>query len=114
MMAVHLPAEPAMAWLSLLLFLPWFAILGGLFCWYPRQPRHARRWWFDGLALLLALACSVLAMHWGYRHALGQSGTGPIWPQVLAVLCAYTAFLVVMLLALGVRPYLLGGMPTRR
>ncbi len=26
--------------LALLLFLPWFAILGTLYWWLPRQPRH--------------------------------------------------------------------------
>ena len=28
-----------MAWLSLLLFLPWFLLLGGLYWLFPRQPR---------------------------------------------------------------------------
>mgnify|MGYP000163768309 CR=1 FL=1 len=29
-----------MAWLSLLLFLPWFCVMGALYWWFPRQPRH--------------------------------------------------------------------------
>ena len=33
-----------MAWLTLLLFLPWFVVLGGLYCWFPRLPRTPRRW----------------------------------------------------------------------
>ena len=31
--------ESAMAWLSLLLFLPWFLLLGSLYWLFPRQPR---------------------------------------------------------------------------
>lgn len=93
-----------MAWLSLLLFLPWFALLSSLFWWYPRQPRTPRRRVFDGAVLLLALLLSVLAMHWGFRIGLAQGGAGPIWPQVLAVLYAYGAFLAVLVLALLLRP----------
>ncbi len=35
---------------------------------------------------------------------MAQLGAGPIWPQVLAVLYAYGAFLAVLVLALLVRP----------
>ncbi|WMJ71347.1 hypothetical protein [Stenotrophomonas sp. 24(2023)] len=92
-----------MAWLSLLLFLPWFLLLGSLFWLFPRQPRTARRRLFDGGTLLLALVLSVLAMHWGYRMGLAEQGAGPIWPQVLAVLYAYGAFLAVLVLAVLLR-----------
>lgn len=92
-----------MAWLSLLLFLPWFLLLGSLFWLFPRQPRTARRRLFDGTTLLLALLLSALAMHWGYRMGLAEHGAGPIWPQVLAVLYAYGAFLAVLVLALLLR-----------
>ena len=40
--------------LALILFLPWFAILGVLYWMFPRQPRTASRKLFDGVALLLA------------------------------------------------------------
>ena len=33
--------------LALMLFAPWFVILCVLYWLYPRQPRHARRRWFD-------------------------------------------------------------------
>lgn len=93
-----------MAWLSLLLFLPWFVLLGSLFWFYPRQPRSTRRRVFDGAALALALLLSVVAMLWGYQLGSRQPDAGPIWPQVLAVLYAYGAFLAVMVLAVLLRP----------
>ena len=43
-------------------------------------------------------------MLWGYRIGVVQPGAGPIWPQVLAVLYAYGAFLAVLVLALLLRP----------
>lgn len=92
-----------MAWLSLLLFLPWFALLGGLYWMFPRQPRTARRRLFDAAMLLLALALSSLAMLWGHHAGLAQPDAGQIWPQVLAVLHAYGAFLAVMIVALLLR-----------
>jgi len=96
--------ESAMAWLSLLLFLPWFLLLGSLYWLFPRQPRTPRRRLFDGTTLLLAFALSIASMLWGYRIGVMQPGAGPIWPQVLAVLYAYGAFLAVLVLALLLRP----------
>jgi hypothetical protein len=37
--------------LTLILFLPWFAILGTLYWLFPRRPRHAARVAFDIVAL---------------------------------------------------------------
>ncbi|HEL3780319.1 TPA: hypothetical protein UOA91_000788 [Stenotrophomonas maltophilia] len=93
-----------MAWLSLLLFLPWFLLLGSLYWLFPRRPRTPRRRLFDGITLLLAFALSILSMLWGYRIGMAQPGAGPIWPQVLAVLYAYGAFLAVLVMALLLRP----------
>ena len=90
--------------LSLLLFLPWFLLLGSLYWLFPRQPRTARRRLFDGTTLVLAFALSIVSMLWGYRIGVVQPGAGPIWPQVLAVLYAYGAFLAVLVLALLLRP----------
>jgi len=100
--------ESAMAWLSLLLFLPWFLLLGSLYWLFPRQPRTPRRRLFDGTTLLLAFALSIVSMLWGYRLGMAQPGAGPIWPQVLAVLYAYGAFLAVLVVALLLRPRWLG------
>jgi len=92
-----------MAWLSLVLFLPWFVLLGTLFWLFPRQPRGTARRLFDGAALLLAFALSILAMLWGHHIGVVQHDAGPIWRQVLAVLYAYGAFLAVMVAALLLR-----------
>lgn len=83
--------------LSLILFLPWFAILGALFWWYPRVPRHAARRVFDTGALLLALLAFVGSVHWALSHA--DPGYGRMWGQILATAIGYGVFLLVMLLA---------------
>ncbi len=87
--------------LSLILFLPWFAVLGALYWLFPRAPRHRARRLFDAAMLLLALALSVWAMRLGYLHA--DQATSKIWKQVLATLAAYGAFLGVLCAALALR-----------
>lgn len=83
--------------LALILFLPWFAILGTLYWFYPstleRSPARRR---FDVIALCAALAASFLAGRWGFAIASTTIEAGPIWRQVLASLLAYKAFLVVL------------------
>ncbi len=94
-----------MAFLSLILFLPAFLILGGLFVLFPRQPRARSRYVFDGITLLLALIGSVAAMRWAFFHA--DHSVGAIWPQVLATLFAYGVFITILLIALIARRVLL-------
>ena len=96
-----------MAWLSLLLFLPSFCVMGALYWWFPRQPRGRGRAVFDGAVLALALLLSVLGMHWGYRIGAADVEADTMWKQILAVLYAYGGFLAVMVLALLLRPYML-------
>lgn len=98
-----------MAWLSLLLFLPWFALLGALYWFYPRTPRPLARRAFDALVLLLALGLSIAGMLWGYAEGVADTHSGPIWRQVLAVLYAYGAFLAVLSLAIPLRMRLMAG-----
>ncbi|KAF1685980.1 hypothetical protein B1992_09750 [Pseudoxanthomonas broegbernensis] len=98
-----------MAWLSLLLFLPWFGLIGTLYWCYPRRPRPRARRLFDAAVLALALVLSVAGMHWGYAEGVAHAGAGPIWRQVLAVLYAYGAFLAVLALAVPWRMRLLAG-----
>lgn len=93
--------------LTLILFLPWFAILGALFWFFPRRPRGAARRGYDLAALVLALLASWFAMRWGMVSA--DPGAGAIWKQVLACLTAYGAFLAVMGLAWWARGRLLHG-----
>lgn len=87
--------------LALILFLPWFAVLGALFWLFPRQPRHAARRGFDVAVLLAAAVLSFLGMRWGYLGASPEAGA--IWKQVLACLVAYGAFLAVLGLAWSLR-----------
>ncbi|MEA5667651.1 hypothetical protein ATCM_01285 [Stenotrophomonas sp. ATCM1_4] len=95
-----------MAWLSLLLFLPWFCVMGALYWWFPRQPRHRTRTLFDAGMLVLALLVSAGFMHWGYRVGAAEVADG-LWKQIMAVLYAYGGFLAVMVLALLLRPRVL-------
>lgn len=86
--------------LALILFLPWFALLGALYWYYPRNlPETAARRRFDVLALVLAIVLSFIAMRLGFAIASDSIEAGPIWKQVLATLLAYKAFLLVLALA---------------
>lgn len=91
-----------MSVLALILFLPWFAVVGGVFWLLPREvPRSAGRSRFDAIALLLAFAVSAIGMVLG----LDTDATGhhPIWKQVMACLYAYAGFIGVLAVALFVR-----------
>ena len=92
-----------MPYLALILFLPWFLLLGALFWLFPRQPRNPRRKAFDIAALVVAFVLSFVGMQWGYALGLADVGTGAIWKQVLATLVAYGAFLFVLTLAVPLR-----------
>lgn len=92
-----------MSALALILFLPWFIIVGGAYWCLPREsPRSPRRSRIDVVALLLALALSALGMALGMQA--DTRGYHPIWAQVLATLYAYGAFLGVLALAAWLRP----------
>ena len=92
-----------MPYLALILFLPWFLLLGALFWLFPRQPRNPRRKAFDIATLIIAFVLSFIGMQWGYALGLADVGTGAIWKQVLATLVAYGAFLAVMFIAVALR-----------
>ena len=87
--------------LAMILFLPWFAILGVLYWVYPRGTRGAARNLFDAAALLVATFAGVLATWWSMRHADPEAGA--IWKQVLASTLSYGAFLGVMTAAFFAR-----------
>ena len=84
-----------MSFLALVLFAPWFALLGWVYWAFPRAhvAPPARRG-FDGVVLVVALAASIAAMLAAYR--LPWEDAGPLWPQVVATLAAYHAFLFVL------------------
>lgn len=87
--------------LALILFAPWTAILCWLYWWYPRQPRHASRRWFDIVALLLALFAFITSVHWA--HGVADRQYGAMWPQILATALGYGVFLAVLMIAVLVR-----------
>lgn len=87
--------------LALILFAPWFLILGTLFWIYPQAPRTSARRAFDSGSLLLALLASVLAMRWGFRNA--DPLWGAMWKQVLATALCYGVFLSVLVIAVKLR-----------
>lgn len=86
--------------LALILFLPWFFILGALYWFYPRtlEKTPARRR-FDLGMLAAAFIAAFIAGRWGYAFADTSIEAGPIWRQVLASLLAYKAFLLVVAVA---------------
>ena len=87
--------------LALILFLPWYAILVGLYWFFPRQPRTLGRWSFDVVALAVTTVLSIAAMQWGYRNA--DPAAGAIWKQVLATSVCYGVFLASMTTAFFLR-----------
>ena len=87
--------------LALILFLPWFLILGVLYWLYPRQPRTASRRVFDVVALALAAAGFVLSVQWA--HASADPSFGRMWKQVFATSVGYGVFLTLLLAAFLLR-----------
>lgn len=98
-----------MPYLALILFLPWFAVLGVLFWLFPRTPRSRARRLFDAAALIVAFVLGFVGMRWGYANA--DVAADPIWKQVLACLVAYGAFLGVLAFAWPLRGALLRRTP---
>ncbi|ALN79162.1 hypothetical protein [Lysobacter antibioticus] len=87
--------------LALILFLPWFAILGALFWLYPRQPRNAARRLFDAVSLAASVCAFVLAIRWAHRYA--GDAYRAMWPQIFATSLGYGVFLATLSIAGVVR-----------
>lgn len=88
--------------LALILFLPWFAVIGWVYWLLPREsPRSTTRSRIDAIALIIAFTLSALGMWFGMRADV--SAVHPIWKQVLACLYAYGAFTGVLTIAAMVR-----------
>ena len=94
--------------LALILFLPWFTILVGLFWFYPREPRTRARRLFDLASIAIALLAFVLVVRWAHGHAVPTGTAGNIWRQVLATISGYAVFLGVMVAAWFARRAWLG------
>ena len=92
-----------MTWLTLLLLLPLFVVIAIIFSIFPRHPQTVRRRGCDMFLLTMAMCASIAAMFWGYSSGSAIVGNGRIWPHVAAVLYAYGAFLMAVLLAVWLR-----------
>lgn len=97
--------------LALILFLPWFLILGFVYWWYPRRPRNVARLLFDLLALALSIAAFVYSVHWSFANA--DPVYGKMWQQILATALGYGVFLAALTTAFVVRHAWLRGKQTR-
>lgn len=91
--------------LALILFVPWFLILGALFWIYPRQPRGRARRVYDVLALLLAVVAFAYTQYWALDVA--DPDYGRMWGQILATAIGYAVYLAVMTAAFFLRPRIL-------
>jgi hypothetical protein len=87
--------------LALILFLPWFAILGYVFWRFPARPRSAARRSLDAGSLLMATLFAGIGMQWSFFHA--DPRYGGMWKQVLATSVAYGLFLLVLTVAVAIR-----------
>ena len=87
--------------LALILFLPWFLILGVLFWMFPRQPRGMARVLFDLVALAASVAAFLWSVHWSMANAGG--GHGKLWPHILATALGYGVFLAALAISAAVR-----------
>jgi hypothetical protein len=101
-----------MRYLAIVLLMPWLLVICWAYWAYPKSlPTTARRRCFDVVVMLLALTAAAEAAVWGFEVAvmpeIGQFGraSGGIWQQVLPALYGYGAFLVVIVLALGLRAW---------
>ena len=87
--------------LTLILFLPWFAILSALYWLFPRAPRDAPRIAYDLVALALAVAAFLASVYWSIANA--DPSHGRLWPQVLATALGYGVFLAGLGVAYSIR-----------
>ena len=97
--------------LALILFLPWYAILGVLYWVYPRQPRTLARRIFDVLSLAAAILATVTSMHWSFLTT--ATVVGSMWPQILATSVSYGVFLGAMTAAFLIRRRFIAAGATR-
>ena len=92
--------------LGLILFLPWFLILGVVYWWLPHSPRPPARVLYDIAALALSLAAFLWSMYWSMANA--DTGFGRLWPQILATALGYGVFLAALGAAFALRRALFG------
>jgi hypothetical protein len=95
--------------LALILFLPWFAILGYVFWRFSPLPRSIARRSLDIASVLMATTLAGIGMQWSFFHA--DPRYGGMWKQVLATSVAYGLFLLVLTVAVIARGRLFRNTP---
>lgn len=83
--------------LALILFLPWYLVI---LIVYWRMRRKPARWAgrvFDLVAIAVSIVAAAVAGPWALAHA--DDSIGSMWPQILATVVGYGAFLAVITLA---------------
>ncbi len=94
-----------MSFLALLLLTPWFAVLGWLYCYYqPAKSDGSQNISYisDILVIVLAVMVSIVAMLVGQNIAQKYAG-GNLWPEIVAAVLAYKAYLFVLIGAWVIR-----------
>lgn len=80
--------------LALILFLPWYVLLGWLFWRATARGRATARKLKAACLLGIALGAAAISGPWAYGVA--DAAAGAIWRQVLACVAGYGAFLAVL------------------
>ena len=92
-------------YLAFILFVPWFAILGGLYMLFPQQPRGWKRRLYELSTLTASVIATLASIQWAYASA--SLSHGAMWRQLLASSVGYGVFLLCLLMALWLRQIVL-------
>lgn len=79
--------------LALILFLPWYLVLGWMFLRYARGARWPTRL-VAFATLALGLVAAAFTGAWAFHHA--DPTHGALWTQILPAVIGYGAFLAVI------------------
>jgi hypothetical protein len=96
--------------LALILFLPWYLVILVVYWRLRRKPAPWLGRVFDLAAIAASIAAAAIAGPWALAHA--DDSVGSMWPQILATVVGYGAFLAVIALAALLRRMLAGPRPT--
>ncbi len=92
--------------LALILFLPWYLVILIVYWRLRRKPAQWAGRLFDLAAIAVSIGAAAIAGPWALAHADASIGT--MWPQILATVVGYGAFLAVITLAALLRRMLAG------
>lgn len=96
--------------LALILFLPWYLVILIVYWRMRRKPAQWAGRLFDLAAIAVSIVAAAISGPWALAHADDSIGT--MWPQILATVVGYGAFLAVITLAALLRRMPAGTRPT--